>query len=89
MASNQVDITPALTADLKQILDLQRLCYQSEAALYNDYSIPPLRESLTDLTNLLRSTIILKATEDGRIIGSVRGEVSNGTCFIGPVKNFV
>ena len=83
MASFQVDITLAVDADLNQILDLQRLCYQSEAALYYDYSIPPLQESLTDLANQMPSTTILKATDGGRIIGSVRGKVLNGTCFIG------
>ena len=83
MTTNQVKIAWASSADLEEILDLQRLCYQSEAALYNDYSIPPLRESLAELMEQLRSAIILKGMEEGRIVGSVRAEISDGTCSIG------
>jgi hypothetical protein len=31
--------------DAKQILELQKLTYQSEAAIYNDYTIAPLKQS--------------------------------------------
>ena len=31
--------------DAKEILDLQKLAYVSEAEIYNDYSIPPLTQT--------------------------------------------
>ncbi len=34
--------------DLQEILDLQYLAYQSEAKLFNDPDIPPLRQTLAD-----------------------------------------
>ena len=39
-------ITKALYSDLEEILALQKLAYQSEAELYDDYTIPPLTQSL-------------------------------------------
>ena len=32
--------------DAAEILELQRIAYQSEAEIYNDYSIQPLTQSL-------------------------------------------
>ena len=39
-------IKQALKEDLREILTLQKLAYQSEAEIYNDYSIPPLIQTL-------------------------------------------
>ncbi len=35
--------------DAADILDLQRLAYQSEARLYDDYLIPPLTQTLDEM----------------------------------------
>lgn len=70
--------------DLSAILDLQHLAYQSEAKLLNDFTIPPLRETLDDVWRQFRDGIILKAvTPSGEIVGSVRGIVKGGTLHIG------
>lgn len=42
-------ITAASPADAAAILALQKLAYQSEARLYNDFSIPPLLQTLEEL----------------------------------------
>lgn len=42
----QPEICPMLTKDAGQILTLQRLCYRGEAELYDDYTIPPLTQTL-------------------------------------------
>ncbi len=76
-------IEPAVLDDAPVILDLQRLAYQSEAALYNDYTIPPLTQLLEDMKDDFCRQIILKAMLDGRIVGSVRGYIADGTCHIG------
>lgn len=54
-----IEITSAVHADAAAILDLQKRAYQSEARLYNNWSLPPLTQSLESLQHEI-STI----TED-------------------------
>lgn len=42
-------VTAADRSDLAQILSLQKEAYVSEAEIYDDYSIPPLQQSLEDI----------------------------------------
>ena len=69
--------------DAEAILQLQRTAYQSEAKIYNDFEIPPLTETLSQLRALFSSHVFLKATVDGKIVGSVRANIHNGSCHIG------
>jgi len=76
-------IEDAAFNDLKEILELQYLAYQSEAILNSDFSIPPLLQILEEVQQEFHSGKILKAVADGTIIGSVRGRVQNNTLLIG------
>lgn len=76
-------ITRATLADAQEILDLQKLAYQSEAAIYQDYAIPPLTQTLPELEAELQNQVFLKAVAAGRIVGSVRAYLQQGTCCIG------
>ena len=76
-------IDQACASDLPEILILQRLAYQSEAILLNNFSIPPLTQTLNEMEVEFQSGIFLKAVEHGRIIGSVRGYVKDATLHIG------
>lgn len=76
-------IEPAASDDAEEILALQRLAYQSEAAIYDDYTIPPLTQTLEEIVADLQRQTFLKATMDGRIVGSVRAYMREGTCFVG------
>jgi len=70
--------------DLQSILELQYLAYQSEAALLNNYEIPPLKQVLSDVQKEYETGTILKAVDDGgNIIGSVRAYKENDTLYIG------
>jgi ribosomal protein S18 acetylase RimI-like enzyme len=69
--------------DAEAILKLQRTAYQSEAKLYNDSEIPPLIETLSQLRALFSNHIFLKATVNGKIVGSVRANIHKGSCHIG------
>jgi ribosomal protein S18 acetylase RimI-like enzyme len=71
--------------DLAEILSLQKLAYQSEAAIYNDYTIPPLVQTLEGIREDFKKQMILKATSDGKIAGSIRAFEKDGTCYIGRV----
>jgi len=75
-------ITRAKIEDAEEILVLQKLAFQSEAELYNDYEIPPLMETLEEIKAHFRSHIILKALLNGKIIGTVRAGEENGVCHI-------
>jgi RimJ/RimL family protein N-acetyltransferase len=77
-----VKIEPANVQDAEEILELQKLAYQSEAALYNDYTIPPLTQTLEEMRADFDGKFFLKASREGKIIGSVRGHLNRGTCFI-------
>ena len=71
-------------SDLPQILELQYSAYQSEARLLNNFSIPPLTQTLSELEEEHEKGLVLKAVdENGEIVGSVRGHVGSGTLFIG------
>lgn len=77
-------ITKAEKKDLSKILELQYLCYQSEAKLLNNWNIPPLKQTLDEMQGEYEKGIILKALdENDKIIGSVRAYTSDGTVFIG------
>lgn len=70
--------------DLEQILVLQYLAYQSEARLFGNMDIPPLRQTLEEVTAEFDQGVFLKALDDtGRIIGSVRACQKGGTVCIG------
>lgn len=70
--------------DLKKILELQYIAYQSEAILNNNFSIPPLTQTMGEIEKEYQSGIFLKAIDENEvIIGSVRGTVKDNTMNIG------
>lgn len=80
-----MDIELSSLEDAEKLLELQKLCYQSEAQIYDDYSIPPLIETIEAMRGELERQVILKAVEAGAIIGSVRAHVESETCHIARV----
>ena len=76
-------ISKAQYNDLQEILDLQYLAYQSEAALFKDKNIPPLRETIEEVTEEYNNGTILKMVSGEKIIGSVRAHEQNGSVYIG------
>lgn len=73
----------ASVSDAEEILSLQKLAYVSEAEIYNDFSIPPLLQTLEEIRDDFDNQIFLRAVSRGKIIGSVRGYEKDGTCYIG------
>ncbi len=76
-------ISLATLADAPAILNLQHLAYESEAQLYQDWSIPPLTQTLEQLQAEFPSCTVLKASEGGVILGSVRAQIKDGVVQIG------
>lgn len=75
-------ITRAAPSDAGEILELQHLAYQSEARLYDDFSIPPLRQTLVNLEQEFESKTVLKATANKQLLGSVRFYEKETTCYL-------
>ena len=81
---NETSIYKADYEDLPKILRLQQLAYQSEAALFDNHDIPPLKQTLDKVIEEYNNGIILKmVTENNIIIGSIRAKENNGTVYIG------
>ena len=76
-------ITKAEFDDLREILELQYLAYQSEAELFGSRDIPPLRQTLDEVIDEFNNGLILKMVVDEKIIGSVRAFEKGGTVYIG------
>jgi GNAT superfamily N-acetyltransferase len=76
-------ILQATVADAVEILNLQKLAYQSEAELYNNFDIPPLKQTVEEIKDQFNNHVFLKAVSEGIIIGTVRAYEENGTCYIG------
>lgn len=77
-----MEIKPATIEDADSILALQRLAYQSEAARYDDFTIPPLTETLEGMKARFHDRLFLKAVEGCQIIGSVRAYQDGATCHV-------
>ena len=78
-----LQIVPARPVDLEPILRLQKQAYQSEAAIYQDFNIPPLTETLAMLQVEQRHSLVLAAWAEGELVGAVRGEMKEDSCLIG------
>ena len=77
-------IEKAKETDLKEILALQYIAYQSEAKLFNSTDIPPLKQTIEEVYEEFRKGIVLKALDENKtIIGSVRAYEEKGTVYIG------
>ncbi len=68
--------------DAPDILALQQLAYQSEAKLYQDWTLPPLTQTLDALIAEMGKGITLKVVINHQLIGSVRASTENSVCKI-------
>ncbi|MCX4809763.1 MULTISPECIES: GNAT family N-acetyltransferase [unclassified Streptomyces] len=79
-----VTISVATEQDAEQIFRLQYLCFQSEAALYGNYRIDPLVQSLESVRSEVGADCVYVARLGEEVVGSVRGTVTeDGAAAIG------
>ncbi|MBP2053777.1 ribosomal protein S18 acetylase RimI-like enzyme [Streptomyces griseochromogenes] len=79
-----VTISVATEQDAEQIFKLQYLCFQSEAALYGNYRIDPLVQTLDSVREEVGSDCVFVARLGEEVVGSVRGKVTeDGAAAIG------
>ncbi|MGA2443697.1 MAG: GNAT family N-acetyltransferase [Tepidisphaeraceae bacterium] len=64
---------PAEAEDAPEILALQRIAYRTHEELYGgEENVPPLMETLPELTEEFSKTRFVKAVVNGKLIGSAR-----------------
>ena len=73
---------PLSPEDAGELLTLQRAAYLSEAQLYSDPFLPPLVQTLEDLTHDLAGPC-LGIRAGTRLVGAVRWTLKDGTAHIG------
>ncbi len=76
-------VEAARVRDAEQLLKLQYLCYQDEAALYEDWTLPPLTQSLSALLAEYDTHRILTVRIGDEVVASVRGTEELTICHIG------
>lgn len=70
--------------DFVNILELQKIAYQSEALIYDDFNLPPLTQTLDEIIEESKRERIYKYEIDGIIVTSVRCRVmENDILYIG------
>jgi ribosomal protein S18 acetylase RimI-like enzyme len=81
-AMTEVEILAAELSDAEEILAVQRLAFHAQAVLHNDFTIPPIKQTLYELKSDFNRFVFLKAAIEGRMVGSVKARMENDTCFI-------
>jgi hypothetical protein len=54
------------------------LAYLSEAELYGNYDIEPLKQSISDIEKAFEDHLVLKYIDNGKIVGSVKAYETEG-----------
>jgi ribosomal protein S18 acetylase RimI-like enzyme len=78
-----IRIQPADHADLTDILRLQKQAFQEQVQIYDHPAMPPMRETEEEMARDLERGAFLKAVvPEGRIVGTVRSRLEDGTCHV-------
>ena len=78
-----IRIALAADVDAPEILAMQRLAWEPEARLYQDWTIPPVTQTLEELRADIAEMTFLKACSGDCIVGSVRARQTGETCAVG------
>jgi len=82
MGKPDVQIEIAFKNDADKILEIQKAAFQGQAAIYNNYDLPPLTQSQQSIENEFDEKTFLKALVQKEIIGSVRFKLNEGVVTI-------
>jgi ribosomal protein S18 acetylase RimI-like enzyme len=80
----EIIIERAVAGDAGELTTVQRAAYLSEGRRYRDLEIPPLTETVDEVRAVLAGdTVVLVARHGHRLVGSVRGRVTDRVGEIG------
>lgn len=68
--------------DFAEILEIQKKAFLSEAALYQNFNIQPLTQTLEEMREECKEKVVLKAVVDGKIVGSIRANTHEEGCWL-------
>jgi len=69
--------------DLLAILRLQKTVFYEAGVRYKKPDMQQLTQTIEELIEEWRNSVILKTAVDGEIVGSVRGRLRGGGCYVG------
>ena len=69
---DELKISPARFADADEILEVQKLAFHSEAEIHQNYTIPPLVQTIKSIQEEFSDYRFYKATMGKNIIASVK-----------------
>lgn len=81
----ELTITQADPSDASEILYLQHLAFQSEAEIYNDFSLSPLRQTKDEILEDFKKRTYFKAVMNYTIVGVARSRMEGNVCYIGRI----
>lgn len=76
-------IDRAELADATELLNIQKLAYQSEAEIYNDFSLSPLQQNIEEIQSDFKNRTFFKAVMNNTIVGLARARMEGPVCHIG------
>lgn len=82
-SDERATIIRADVQDAGELLTLQRAAYVTEARIYGDPELPPLVQTLDELTDELSRAVAFKAVHRHRIVGAGRGHIQDDVVHIG------
>jgi ribosomal protein S18 acetylase RimI-like enzyme len=83
MEHEDITISIASKEDLKEILNLQKQAFITEAKLHGNYDIEPLRQTYESILSDFDSCRFLKAVSGSKIIGSIKYRALDSRVWIG------
>ncbi|QPE04347.1 GNAT family N-acetyltransferase [Microbacterium schleiferi] len=83
MAPDDLTIRPITTDDAGEVLTLQRAAFVQEALIYGTPHMPPLTQTLDEITAELVENLGCVAVRSGRIVGAVRAQRDGDLLLIG------
>ncbi len=75
-------LVAASLEDAPAILAMQQQAFEPEARACQMWDIPPLQETVDGVREHIRTATVLKAMDGDRMLGSIRGIVTDRTCLI-------
>ncbi len=80
--TEKIIISQANTHDYERILDVQKKAFITEAELYGNFNIKPITQTIDDLILECKDKIVLKATIDEKIVGTIRANKCDEACWV-------
>jgi ech hydrogenase subunit C len=76
--AGELAVSRATAVDAPEILALQKIVYQNEAEMYDDWTLTPLRQTLEEMRKDFETKVFIKAVAGGKVVGSIRGYMVEG-----------